>query len=103
MRGNQLGSGLGILMFLIALGQHIFLLGLEQGIFADFGEVTVQAGLSAKGGDGGRDTTGLAHFFPFCQSVMRASMERPSWGSHFDLQPKHAIYPKVPPCRPESD
>jgi len=42
-----LGGGFVILMFLVTLGQHIFLLGRENRILLDLGQVAVEALLSA--------------------------------------------------------
>jgi hypothetical protein len=48
--GDELRRGLGIAMFLIALGEHIFLLGGQHRKFLDFGQIAVERLLPAQGG-----------------------------------------------------
>ena len=47
VRRHQLGCGFGILVFLIALGEHVFLLGGQHREFSDFGQIAVEALLAA--------------------------------------------------------
>jgi len=48
MAGDQLGGGFGIVMFLIAFGQHIFLFRGQDRELADFGEIAVEAGVAVQ-------------------------------------------------------
>ena len=51
MRGDELRGRVGVAMLREALGEHVFLLGLEDGKFLDLGQVAVQARLAAERGD----------------------------------------------------
>ena len=46
--GDELGRRLGILMFLVALREHIFLLGGQQRKLANFRQIAVEAGFTAQ-------------------------------------------------------
>ncbi len=50
MGSHELVRGVAVVMLAPALGQHVFLLGLEHREFADFGKVMRQAAF----GDGGQ-------------------------------------------------
>ena len=62
MRGHELRRSFGVLMLFITLGEHIFLLSGENGVFLDFREVAVEALLSAERRDAHR--LGIGHSFP---------------------------------------
>jgi NADPH-dependent 2,4-dienoyl-CoA reductase/sulfur reductase-like enzyme len=48
VRRHELRRSFGVVVFLVALGEHVFLLGRQHGEFLDFGEVAVEALLSAQ-------------------------------------------------------
>ncbi len=62
VRGDELRRSFGIVMFLIALREHVFLLLRQHREFLDFGKITVEALLAAEC----RDTQrfGIAHLYP---------------------------------------
>ena len=53
MRRDELRCRIGVTMFLETLGEHVFLLGCEDGEFLDFRQIAVEARLPAKSGDRG--------------------------------------------------
>ncbi len=46
MAGHELMSGLAVVMFLVTLGKHVFLLGLQHGKLANFIEITIETALT---------------------------------------------------------
>ncbi len=60
-------------MLLIPLGEHIFLLSREYGVFLDFGEVAVEALLTAERRDA--HCLGICHSFPNLSFVNPAFLD----------------------------
>ena len=48
MRSHQLRRSFGIAMLLEALGEHVFLLGFQEGEFLDLGEIAIETRLAAE-------------------------------------------------------
>ena len=67
VRGNELRSSFGIVMFLVALREHVFLLLRQHGEFLDFGEIAVEALLTAERRNA--QSFGIAHLYPDLSSV----------------------------------
>jgi hypothetical protein len=61
MRGHELCRRLGIAMLLEALGEHIFLLGLEQRKFLDLCQIAIEACLAAERRNGRRNIGAGCH------------------------------------------
>ena len=86
-------------MFLIALGEHIFLLGLQHRIFLDFSEIAVEALLSAQRRN--CETFALCHFgpLPFFVDHLYAGPLMGIWRGAATIRfPVTLLYKMKPPC-----
>src|SRR3546814_16564917 len=78
MAGHQLGRGFRVLMFLETLGEHVFLLCRQHREFLDFGQISVEALLTAQRGD--TRVLRFIHVFPNLSCVDSAAWY-PCWAS----------------------
>jgi hypothetical protein len=69
MAGHQLMGGFGIAVLTPALGQHEFLLRLEQGKFPDFLEIAAEVALGGEGRRQRGKVGGSTHIAPLSYAV----------------------------------
>ena len=67
VRGHELRRSFAVLMFLIALREHVFLLLRQHGELLDFGKIAVEALLTTKRRNA--QTSGTTHFNPDLSTV----------------------------------